>query len=106
MGWRAEGGSSWLHWKKEKGGVTSPTLRTLLVGPCKAVLIRHCEPVVHRVQPACFLAMAHGHVLHFGPRKTMGLRLAGRAQGIAKRIFGVDCDSGGGGASDARRPAQ
>jgi len=36
--------------------------------------------------------MAGGHVLHFGPRKAMGLRLAGPSQGIAKRVFGVDCN--------------
>jgi hypothetical protein len=36
--------------------------------------------------------MAGGHVLHFGPRKAMGLRLAGPSQRIAKRIFGVNCN--------------
>jgi hypothetical protein len=36
--------------------------------------------------------MASGHVLHFGPRKAIGLRRAGPSHGIAKRVFGVDCN--------------
>lgn len=57
--------------------------------------------LVHTAQLACFLAMARGHVLHFGPRKAMGLRLAVPSQAIAKRVFGVDYICFGGGGTDA-----
>ena len=53
-----------------------------LAEPYKSVLIRHCEPIVHRVQPACCIAMAGGHVLHFGPRKTMVFVLSAFRRGL------------------------
>jgi len=48
--------------------------------------------IVHRVRPACLLAVVSALVLRFGARKVAGLRLAEPSQGIAKRNFGVDCN--------------
>lgn len=75
--------------------------------PCQAVLIKYCKHIVHRAQQACFLAMAGGHVLHFGARKVAGLRLAGPSQGHAKTgvWHGRRC-SRRGDRYRARRPAQ